>query len=128
MRIWIWFLGSSLLALICIWALAHVLLNEFAWIPPVLNGVFVFSSGIGSLLVRKSIERRTRTDSPNSIERSLAINSRSDAFPAQLIMTTGLGAYLINANAFGPGLACLGVTVLGIAWFWIRYGRLLSRA
>mgnify|MGYP000373723860 CR=1 FL=1 len=65
---------------------------------------------------------------PESIERGLAINAHSDAFPAQLIMTTGLGAYLINANAFGPGLACLGVTVLGIAWFWIRYGRLLSRA
>ena len=93
-----------------------------------LNGLIVFSSGIGSLLVRKSIERRTRTDSPNSIERGLAINARSDAFPAQLIMTSGLGAYLINANAFSPGLACLGVTVLGIAWFWIRYGRLLSRA
>jgi len=30
----------------------------------VLNGLIVFSSGIGSLLVRKSIERRTRTDSP----------------------------------------------------------------
>ncbi len=128
MRIWIWFLGSSLLALICVWALAHVLPNEFAWIPPVLDGLLVFSSGIGSLLVRKSIERRTRTDNPKSIERGLAINARSDAFPAILIMTTGLGAYLVNANAFGPGLACLAITVLGLAWFWIRYGRLHSRA
>ena len=92
-----------------------------------LNGLIVFSSGIGSIFVRKSIERRTSTENPISIVRGFAINARSDASAVLVIMTTGLGAYLVNANVFGPGLACLGVTVLGIAWFWIRYGRLRSR-
>lgn len=81
MRIWLWFIGGGILALICVWALAHVLPSDLALIATAL-----------------------------------------------LIMTTGLGAYLVNAGEYGVGIACLGVKVLGVAWFWIRYRRLRAQA
>ena len=35
-------------------------------------------------------------------------------------MSTVLGAYQVNSGAFSSGLACLGITVLAVAWSGIR--------
>lgn len=128
MRLWTWFICGGVLALICVWAVAHVLPEQLAWIPPVLYGLLVVAACMGSLLVRKSIERLLAAGPPDSKELDLASNARADTFPALLVMNTVLGAYLVNSGAVAAGLACLAITVLAVAWFGVRYRLLHARA
>ncbi|WP_158254080.1 hypothetical protein [Cryobacterium sp. Y50] len=123
-----WFLSGGVLALICVWAVAHVLPEQLAWIPPVLYGLLIVAAGIGSLQMRKSIERRMVEGPPDSNEPDLTVNARADSFPVLLVMNTVLGAYLVNSGVFAAGLACLGITVFAVAWFGVRYRLLRSRS
>ena len=124
MRVWITFVGYGVIAILTVWALAHVLPNELALLPPILYGLIVFSSGIGSLLVRKHLEKKNRTAEPDSIERALAKHAGSDAFTYALVIAVAFGLWLVIEEQFITALEVYGLVALCIALFWIRYAML----
>lgn len=104
-----------------VWALAHVLPKEFAFVTTILYAMIVFSAGIGSLLVRKHLEKKNHTAEPDSVERELARHAGSDAFVYALVVAVAFGLYLVIAEQFMTALAVYGLVFLCIILFWLRY-------
>lgn len=90
----------------------------------ILYGLIVFSAVIGSLVVRKHVEKRNRTSEPDSIERELARHAGSDAFTYALVVAVVFGLSLLISGQFVTALAVCGLVVPCIALFWIRYAML----
>lgn len=124
MRAWFTFIGYGIVALLTVWALAHVLPEGFTFVTSILYGLIVFSAGIGSLLVRKHLERRNRTAEPDSIERELAQHAGSDAFTYALVVAVAFGLALLVSGQFVTALAVYGLVLFSIVLFWIRYAML----
>jgi hypothetical protein len=118
------FVGCGIVAILTVWALAHVLPTEFAFIPPILYALIVFSSGIGSLLVRKHLEKKNRSAEPDTIERELARHAGLDAFIYALVVAVAFGLWLVIAEQFIMALAVYGLVALCVVLFWIRYAML----
>lgn len=124
MRAWFTFIGCGIVALLTVWALAHVLPHELAFVTTILYALIVFSGGIGSLLVRKHLEKRNRTAEPDSVERELARHAGSDAFTYALVIAVAFGLFLVLAEQPTTALAVYGLVLLCTILFWIRYAML----
>ena len=121
MRAWFTFIGCGVVALLTVWALAHVLPEEFAFVATILYALIVFSGSIGSLLVRKNVEKRKRTAEPDSVERELARHAGSDAFTYAFVLAVALGLWLVLVEQFTTALAVYVLVLLCTILFWIRY-------
>lgn len=124
MRALLTFVGCVVFALLTVWVLSQVLPEEFAFVTSVLYGLIVFSAGIGSLMVRKHLEKRNRTAEPDSVEREMARHAGSDAFTYALVVAVAFGLCLVIAEQFMTALAVYGLVFLCIILFWIRYAML----
>lgn len=124
MRVWFTFVGCGIVALLTVWALAHVLPEEFAFVTSILYGLIVFSASIGSVLVRKHLEKRNRTAEPDSTERELARHAGSDAFTYALVVAVAFGLSLVISGQFVTALAVYSLVLLCIVLFRIRYAML----
>lgn len=111
MRVWLTFIGCGIVALLMVWVLAHVLPEDFSFLTSILYGLIVLSAGIGSLLVRMHVEKRSRTTEPDSIERELVRHAGSDAFTHALVVPVAFGLSLVVSGQFVPALAVYGLVL-----------------
>lgn len=121
MRTWVVFFGSGVTALFSVWALAHVLPENWSFLPTVLYAVIVVGAGIGSLLVRKRREHADRSADPGSVEREIAQRAASGTFGAALVAMVSFGLYLVLQEQFMHAVVLYLIIVLVIAAFWVRY-------
>ena len=96
MRAWLVFLGGVVAALLSVWALAHVLPESWSLLPPVLYGVIVMGSGLGSQLIKRHRARTSRSADEGSVEREIAQRAASETFGAALVAMVVFGLYLIG--------------------------------
>jgi hypothetical protein len=93
-------------------------------------GYFFNSHGAlshGALLMRKHMDKKNRTDNPDSMERGIAQRARADAFGFGIVMLGLFALYMFLTHQLANGLIAYGLMGLSAVAFWIRYSFLRNR-
>ncbi len=127
MRAWLVFLGGVVAALLSVWALAHVLPESWSLLPPVLYGVIVMGSGLGTQLIKRHRERTSRSADEGSVEREIAQRAASETFGAALVAMVVFGLYLVLQDQFLHAFVLYLLIVSVVAAYWVRYAIIRNR-
>ncbi|PYI65673.1 hypothetical protein CVV68_17520 [Arthrobacter livingstonensis] len=127
MRTWLVFIGASVVVWLSVLSLAQALPRELSHVSAIVNAGFVAAGCVGSILVRRHLARKNRTDDPDSVEPGLAQQARADAFGVGLVILALFGLYMFLTLQFANGVIVYGLMGLSAVAFWIRYSFLRSR-
>ncbi|QWL31173.1 hypothetical protein [Rathayibacter toxicus] len=97
---------------------------------PYLSGAAIFFTGLGSKVVLDRWRQATGADSPDGLERAVAMRAQSRSF-LDLVLLQLTACLVVLVFPVPPGAVMAAVLLLGVADFWIRYAvalRLRGRA
>jgi hypothetical protein len=121
MRARLMFLAGVFVAILAVWALAHVLPENWTALPAALYGVIVMGGGLGAMWFRKRHERTSRTAVEGSVEREISERAASGTFEAALVAMVAFSLYLVVQNRFLDAFVLYVIIAGVIAAYWVRY-------
>ena len=127
MRAWLAFLGGVVVALLSVFALAHVPPESWSKLPPVLYGVIAIGSGLGTQLIKRHRERMSRSAADGSVELEIAQRAASGTYGAALVAMLVFGLYLVLQDQFADALVLYLLIWAVIAAYWVRYTLIRKR-
>lgn len=121
MRAWLMFVAGVFVAILAVWALAHVIPESWTALPAALYGVIGMGAGLGTMWFRKRRERTSGSAKEGSVEREIAQRAASGTFEAALVAMVAFGLYLVVQNRFLDAFVLYVIIAGVIAAYWLRY-------
>jgi hypothetical protein len=110
--------------------LAVAILSGTTWLVRERGGEMWPALGIGAIIIlgpllalalRRRRESRTRSQEPDSIERSLSTTAQSSAFRDVLVATAAVFLASVLCPSVPAAVMVLAVLVIAVVDFWVRY-------
>ena len=127
MRARLMFVAGIFVAILAVWALAHVIPESWTALPAALYGVIVMSGGLGTMWFRKRRERASRTAVEGSVEREISERAASGTFEVALVAMVAFGLYLTLRDRFLDAFVLYLLVGGVIAAYWVRYSIIRRR-
>ena len=127
MRARLVFPAGVFVAILAVWALAHVVPESWTALPAALYGVIVMGGGLGAMWIRKRRERASRTAVEGSVEREISERAASGTFEAALVAMVAFGLYLTLRDRFLDAFVLYVLIACVIAAYWVRYSIIRRR-
>jgi hypothetical protein len=108
-------------AILAVWALAHVAPENWAAPRAVICGVIAMSGGLGTMWFRKRRERASRTAEEGSVEREISERAASGTFQWALVAMVLFGLYLTLRDRFLDAFVLYLLVGGVVATYWVRY-------
>ena len=96
--------------------------------PAIVTGLTVFAAGVAAVILKRKTQRRDRSREVDSVERISADSAQARVFVDAIIAGTVLGCALVFWPVFPAPVAVLGLVVVLIVDFYIRFALLKRRA
>lgn len=94
-------------------------LEEFLYIP---NAVGLIAVGTGTMILKKISQRRSKSESPGSIERNISTSAASKVLiDVIVIAVAGMAVLVLWSPTFPAWIALTALVVIAALDFWGRY-------
>ena len=125
----LWIAGAVVVAIIAttVWR-ANMGHDVPEFVPALVTGVIVFGAGISALIVRRRAERNDLSREPDSVERIAATEAQAKTFIDAVVLGTILGCALIIWDVIPASVAVIGLVVVLVIDFYVRFAVLKSHA
>jgi cobalamin synthase len=121
MRAWLMFIAGVFVAILAVWALAHVVPENWTALPAALYGVIAMTGGLGALWMRKRRERENRSAEEGSVEKEISERAASGTFQWALVAMVAFGLYLVLRGRFLDAFVLYTLIGCVFAAYWVRY-------